>query len=73
MTDQTFFNEFVIKCPKPAADINKALLEKKIIGGYEIGKTYEGMEDLLMFVENGFEARKGRDRVYGVRGIMGYS
>ncbi len=49
MTDQTFFNEFVIKCPKPAAEINKALFEKDIIGGYEVGKDYESMEDLLMF------------------------
>ncbi len=29
--------------------------------------------DLFMFIENGFETFKGRDRVYGVRGIMGYA
>jgi glycine dehydrogenase subunit 1 len=28
-----FFKEFVITCPAPVVDINKALLEKKIIGG----------------------------------------
>ncbi|MBT6152599.1 MAG: aminomethyl-transferring glycine dehydrogenase subunit GcvPA [Chloroflexi bacterium] len=49
VTDQTFFNEFVVKCPKPAEEINKALLEKGIIGGYEIGKDFDGMENHLMF------------------------
>lgn len=49
MSDEVFFNEFVIKCSKPAAEINKALLDKGIIGGYEIGKTYDGMDDHLMF------------------------
>ena len=28
-----FFKEFVITCPAPVVDINKALLEKKMIGG----------------------------------------
>jgi glycine dehydrogenase subunit 1 len=47
-SEQPFFHEFVVKCPKPAAEINKALLEKDIIGGYELGKSYPGLEDHLM-------------------------
>ena len=31
------------------------------------------IKDLLMFIENGFETFKGRDRVYNIRGIMGYA
>ncbi|MCK5707639.1 MAG: TonB-dependent receptor [Candidatus Aureabacteria bacterium] len=30
-------------------------------------------KDLMMFIENGFETFKGRDRVFGTRGIMGYA
>jgi outer membrane receptor protein involved in Fe transport len=31
------------------------------------------MADLMMFLENSFETFKGRDRVYGVRGVMAYA
>ncbi len=31
-----FFKEFVVTCPAPVIDINKALLEKKIIGGLAV-------------------------------------
>ncbi|MFC1936533.1 aminomethyl-transferring glycine dehydrogenase subunit GcvPA [Chloroflexota bacterium] len=48
-SDQPFFHEFVIKCPKPAAEVNAALLEHNIIGGYEVGRDYEGMDNYLMF------------------------
>ena len=32
----TFFNEFVVGCPVPPEDINRALLEKDMIGGLDI-------------------------------------
>ncbi|MCC7207668.1 MAG: aminomethyl-transferring glycine dehydrogenase subunit GcvPA [Anaerolineae bacterium] len=36
-----FFNEFVVTCPKPVADINKLLLDEySIIGGYDLGQDY---------------------------------
>jgi glycine dehydrogenase subunit 1 len=31
-----FFHEFAVTCPKPVAEINAALLERKIIGGFDI-------------------------------------
>jgi len=31
-----FFKEFVIKCPKPPAELNRKLLRRKIIGGLDI-------------------------------------
>jgi len=31
-SDQTFFNEFVVRCPVPAADINAHLLDHDILG-----------------------------------------
>ncbi|MCK5706789.1 MAG: TonB-dependent receptor [Candidatus Aureabacteria bacterium] len=33
----------------------------------------ENLQQLMLFLENTFESMKGRDRVYGVRGIMGYA
>jgi glycine dehydrogenase subunit 1 len=35
-----FFNEFVVECPKPVAEINRSLSERKIIGGYDLSSDY---------------------------------
>jgi len=34
-----FFHEFVIKTPRPVAEINQALLAHKIIGGFDLGQV----------------------------------
>ncbi len=34
----TFFKEFVVRCPKPPAEINRRLLERRIIGGLDVGE-----------------------------------
>lgn len=38
--DVPVFNEFVIKVPGSVADINRKLLEQKIVGGYDLGCDY---------------------------------
>jgi glycine dehydrogenase subunit 1 len=46
-----FFNEFTVHCPLPAAEINEHLLDHDILGGYDLGRDYPGMEnDLLIAV-----------------------
>ena len=49
---ETFFNEFVLRCPVPAEEINDHLLEYGILGGYNLSKEdYPDMEnDLLVAV-----------------------
>lgn len=32
----TFFNEFVVACPRPVAELNEALLEEGIVGGLDV-------------------------------------
>jgi glycine dehydrogenase subunit 1 len=50
LSDKPFFNEFVVRCPKPAADINRYLFEEwGIVGGFEVAKVCPGLEDSLMF------------------------
>lgn len=39
--DGTFFQEFVIKCPKPPAEINLRLEERGIIGGFDVSDKIE--------------------------------
>jgi glycine dehydrogenase subunit 1 len=40
-----FFHEFVVKCPRPVKDINEALIERGIIGGYDLGQDYAHLKD----------------------------
>lgn len=47
-SDQQFFNEFLIHCPKPAQEIYDHLLEHNVIAGYPLGKDYPGLEDYLL-------------------------
>ncbi len=35
-----FFKEFVVRCPRPAAEINAVLRERGIVGGYDLSKDY---------------------------------
>jgi len=43
-----FFHEFVVRCPRPVADINEALLDHDIIGGYDLGQDYPELEDHML-------------------------
>ncbi|CAA9280070.1 MAG: Glycine dehydrogenase [decarboxylating] (glycine cleavage system P1 protein) [uncultured Chloroflexia bacterium] len=39
-TPEPFFKEFVLRTPRPAAEINSALVQRGIIGGYDLETTY---------------------------------
>jgi glycine cleavage system P protein (glycine dehydrogenase) subunit 1 len=43
-----FFNEFVITTPRPAAEVARALMQKKIIGGLALGEYFTDMQDALL-------------------------
>jgi len=44
-----FFKEFVVKCPRPVAEINEHLLaEWEIIGGYDLGRDYPHLADHML-------------------------
>ncbi|HZG72405.1 MAG TPA: glycine dehydrogenase, partial [Chondromyces sp.] len=42
------FNEFVIRLNKPVREVNKELLNKGIIGGYDLGQTYDELENCML-------------------------
>ncbi|RPI34254.1 MAG: aminomethyl-transferring glycine dehydrogenase subunit GcvPA [Chloroflexota bacterium] len=56
-----FFHEFVVRCPQPAAKINEHLLDHSIIGGYEPGKDYPGMENHLLIAVTEMNTREDID------------
>ena len=47
--DKPFFKEFVVRCPRPVAEINEDLLRGYvIIGGYDLGEDYPELEDHML-------------------------
>ena len=43
-----FFNEFVVECSRPVAEINAILREKKITGGYDLSRDYPHLGNAML-------------------------
>ena len=43
-----FFHEFVVKCPRPASEINAHLLEHDILGGYDLGQLNPSLSNYML-------------------------
>ena len=63
-----FFNEFVVACPRPVADINEALLEAGIIGGYDLGQHYFHLQDHMLVCVTETNGKDEIDRLAEVLG-----
>ncbi len=46
--DTPFFHEFVIRTPKPVAEINLHLQEHWILGGYDLSQVYPEMQNQML-------------------------
>jgi glycine dehydrogenase subunit 1 len=46
--DGPSFNEFIIKCNSSISAVNRALLEKGIIGGYDLGRDFKQLENHML-------------------------
>lgn len=67
-TSKTFFNEFVLSCPRPVAEINGALLGEGIIGGYDLGQNYFHLEDHMLVCVTETNSKDEIDRLVEVLG-----
>ena len=56
-----FFNEFPVKCPRPVAEINAALLEKGILGGYDLGADYPHAQNQMLICVTEMNTRQQID------------
>ncbi|MEA2008245.1 MAG: glycine dehydrogenase, partial [Chloroflexota bacterium] len=63
---QPFFNEFVVHCPIPAAEVNEILLAHDILGGYELGQDYPELENELLVAVTEMNARHEIDYLIDV-------
>jgi glycine dehydrogenase subunit 1 len=58
-----FFNEFVVRCPRPVADINAHLLRAGLIGGYDLGRDFPALEKHMLVAVTELNARAEIDRL----------
>jgi glycine dehydrogenase subunit 1 len=67
---QEFFNEFVVECPRPVAEINAALRERKIIGGYDLSKDYPHLGNAMLVAVTEMNTREQIDAFAKTLGEM---
>jgi glycine dehydrogenase subunit 1 len=46
--DGHLFNEFIVKLNRPVKEINQQLLQKGMIGGYDLGRDYKELENHML-------------------------
>ena len=65
-----FFNEFPVKCPKPVAEMNAALLEAGILGGYDLEGDYPHAQNEMLVCVTEMNSREQIDRLVAALGSM---
>jgi len=63
---QPFFNEFVVHCPVPAAEINQMLLEHDILGGFDLSIDYPELDHELLIAVTEMTSRSEIDHLVAV-------
>ena len=65
---KVFFNEFMVACPRPVAEINEVLLEQGIIGGCDLGQRYFHLQDRMLLCVTETNSRQEIDRLVEILG-----
>jgi len=66
-----FFNEFIVKCPVPVADVNAALIEAGIVGGYDLGQDYPQLDGHMLLCVTEMNSRAEIDVLVETLGEIG--
>jgi glycine dehydrogenase subunit 1 len=61
-----FFHEFVVRCPRPVYEINHHLLDHGVIGGYDLGEDYPGMENYMLVAVTEMNAKAEIDLLVSI-------
>ncbi len=61
-----FFNEFMVACPRPIAEINAALLDAGIIGGYDLAQHYYHLPNHMLLCVTECNTRAEIDRLVDI-------
>jgi glycine dehydrogenase subunit 1 len=64
VTTKPFFNEFVVRCPRPVKEVNAALLkEHGIMGGLDLSRVYPGMDAEMLLCATEVHSRHMLDKL----------
>jgi glycine dehydrogenase subunit 1 len=58
-----FFREFVVRSPLPVSQVNDALLDWDVIGGYDLGRDYPHLADHMLICVTEMNTREELDRL----------
>jgi glycine dehydrogenase subunit 1 len=65
-----FFQEFVVRLPRPASDISRRLREQGIVGGYDLGGDYPQFQQHMLVAVTEVNTRAAIDRLARALGEM---
>ena len=71
LAERPFFNEFVVQCPQPVAEINTSLLESGILGGYDLQKDYDDRKNQMLVSVTELNTRQQIDHLVDTLGSIG--
>ncbi len=65
-SSKPFFKEFMVRCPRPVAEINAYLMDEwGIIGGYDLGQDYPHLENTMLVAVTEMNTREEIDALVG--------
>lgn len=62
----SFFKEFVVRCPRPVAEINAALREQRIVGGYDLREDEPDLGHAMLLAVTEMNSKADIDRLVAV-------
>ncbi|WP_129627930.1 aminomethyl-transferring glycine dehydrogenase subunit GcvPA [Candidatus Oscillochloris fontis] len=68
LTSGTFFKEFAVALPRPAAEINAVLRSQGIIGGYDLANDEPQLGNAMLLAVTEMTSKADIDRLVGVLG-----
>ncbi len=61
-----FFKEFVVRCPRPVAEINAALRAQRIVGGYDLSQDEPELGNAMLLAVTEMTSKADIDRLVAV-------
>ncbi len=62
-TEAPFFHEFVVNCGRSVGNVNRELLERGILGGYDLGQDYPALDGQMLIAVTEMNSRAEIDRL----------
>ena len=70
VVNNQFFNEFVVECPRPISEINPALYQQNIIGGYDLSHDYPHLKNGMLVAVTEMNTREQIDQLVAALRVM---